>query len=605
MILAEQLKVDGKEWIKASFRRNNLLVAQMNTVNGVLYNPQSGLWAVPIESKRDFEEKMGDHLIVWKGDNGAIGGIPEDTIPSTPVVPGYKVLYGPDGSVVSSEGFKTDPWGEFQVKGFNALVSLDFLILADDAGLGKTWMVANAMEARKKLGQLVRGVVLCKASLLFNWRDEILTHTHLRPVIVAGTAHQRARMYNYLEHHDDWDVILISYETFRQDISCMQGIDNYKDLQFCIMDEAHKIKNATSRIGSLVHYIPFKYRYVLTATPLPNTPLEAYNYLAWGGKLSMNWWAFRKRYAIFGGFNNKEIVGYKNIKELQNLIRDNMLRRLKKDKLKELPEVTFKTIPVEMTKQQNLLYNAVKKEIMEDLTDTTLRQIPSALTKLLRLQQITDSPILIGADSKSGKLEALDDLIEDLIDQGGEKVIIFSRFREMVKILEERYRKYNPAIVHGDIDANGRTREAAERMLSKTIPVYWGVPAEEKEKMLQEVMTSDRQKEVYRFQNEDSCKMFIGTSPACREGLTLTAATHVIFVDCEWAWDYIAQAYSRAHRISQKNAVTVYFLVCEGTIDEHVVEVVQNKRSMSQTMLGAPDENVKLQRAREFIAAMV
>lgn len=375
------------------------------------------------------------------------------------------------------------------------------------------------------------------------------------------------------------------------------------------MDEAHKVKNPRSKIGATIHQLPFKQRYVLTATPLPNSPLESYNYLKFGFKTSMNPWQFENRYAIKGGYGGKEIVGHKNINELRRIIQENMLRRRKADKLKELPSVTFKTIPVQMTKAQQTAYKAVKEEIMEDLKDTSLDSIPTALTKLLRLQQVTNSLDLIGAKPSKGnssKLLALDDMLEDLIETGGEKVILFSRFKAMTEILQKRYSKYNPAYIDGDVDANGKTERSAEKFLRSKYKGEWDTFSQEKKnELIDELTTSDRQKEVYKFQNDDSCRLFIGCTPACREGLTLTAATHVIFLDCEWSPAYVEQAYSRAHRIGQRSAVTVYFLVCEGTIDEHVQNVLKQKGDMAQTMIDEGIDSVGAIRAKEFINMMI
>lgn len=120
-------------------------------------------------------------------------------------------------------------------------------------------------------------------------------------------------------------------------------------------------------------------------------------------------------------------------------------------------------------------------------------------------------------------------------------------------------------------------------------------------------MTSERQLQVYKFQNDSSCRLFLGTSGACREGLTLTAATHVVFADCEWSPAYVEQAYSRAHRIGQKNAVTVYYLVCANTIDEHVQKVLARKESMVQAMIedNKVITDIGQQRVRRMIAEMI
>jgi SNF2 family DNA or RNA helicase len=350
---------------------------------------------------------------------------------------------------------------------------------------------------------------------------------------------------------------------------------------------------------------------VLTATPLPNNPLESFNYLKFGRSMDEDWFTFQDKYAIYGGYGKRDIVGYKNILELKKHIQVNMLRRRKKDKLKDLPDAAFKTIPVMMTPLQSRMYKAVKEEIMEELNDTDLKRLPNALAKLLRLQQVTDSLDLIGAEpspKNSAKLDTLDDMLEELIGENKQKVIIFSRFRSMVEIMEERLSKYNPAVIHGDIDANGRTEKAALRKMKKDGIDVDSMSEVDIQALLTTYMSSERQKEVYRFQKDPECKVFIGCAPACREGLTLTAATHVIFVDCEWSPAYVEQAFSRAHRIGQKGAVTVYYLVCTGTIDERVQEILESKEYMAQEMLDKGIKNINaynVASVRDLVTRMV
>jgi SNF2 family DNA or RNA helicase len=613
MVFAEVVKGrDNRDWIKVSFKFDEEIVAAVSSVTGALYNSKYRVWAIPYSSLAEFEDKVGDFLIIWTDgsqiDKGN-GGIDEDTIPSYPTVPGYSVNYDEEGNIVNATGFKNKPWGEFQVKGFNTLVERPFLILADDAGLGKSWQVATAIEAKKKLGKLKHGLILAKASLLYNWRDEIHSHTKEKAIVITGSPKQRTKMYDYMKYNDDWTFAIMSYETYRTDVAALQLVDNHRSLDFCILDEAHKVKNSQSKIGSDIHKLPFRYRYVITATPIINTPLDCYNYLKFGKVIDMSWFDFENYFSVKGGYGNKEIVKYRNMKELKSLIQANMLRRRKSDKLKELPDITFRYLPVQMTKEQQKLYDAVRLEILEDLKDTSLERVPSALSKLLRLQQITDSIELIGAPpskNSSAKLNALDELLESLIDESGEKVIVFSRFKSMVEILKERYKKYNPAVIHGDVDANGRSESVAIRVLRDKYGEQWNkMSKSEKQALIDEFCASDRQKQVYKFQNDESCKLFIGCSPACREGLTLTKATHVIFIDKEYAPSYVEQAYSRAHRIGQKNAVTVHTIYCEGTIDEKVEEILRRKESIAQTMIDDGIDAVGAMRARDMIATLI
>lgn len=615
MIKAKIIDTKMGKRIKLQFKQNDLITARLTLMKGTLYNHIEKYWTLPYSSRQQLEQALGDFLIIWEDEDIPFnGGIDEDTIPSYPIVPGYEVTYDQEGKVIDYKGFKEPPFGEFQVKGFNLLVERDFLILGDEMGLGKTYQVATAIEAKKKLGHLKRCLILAKASLLFNWRDEIHKFTDCKAVVVTGPPKQRHRILSDLCFDDSWTFLIMSYETFRITYSNVSAIDDYKPIDCIVLDEAQKIKSPLSKIGQAIHYIHFKYRYVLTATPLPNSPLEAFNYLKFGNKLKVTgnsivqeWYKFMNRYAIRGGFNDREIVGYNNINELRKLIQDKMLRRLKKHKLKELPDVVFKDILLELPPAQRKFYDAIKKEIIEDLKETDLDKVPSMLAKLMRLQQVTSALENIGVNStdrNNVKLVALSELLQEIMDGGG-KVIVFSKFRPTIDLLVNKFKKLNPAVIHGDVDSHALPEDLA---LAKAKKLYkdWNIWAEEdKERVIRDLTTSDRQKEVYKFQENDSCRMFIGSIEACKEGLTLTAATHVVFIDYPWNWASYDQAFSRAHRIGQKNAVTVYNLICKDTVDEKVFNTIKDKKGMSESILDNNVGSINTKLAYDFIKSMI
>lgn len=632
MINAEKvLGKDGKIWIKVTYQKNPYIFNAISSIKGALYDYKRNVWAIPYNKRKEFEEKLSDFIINWIDEPIPYnGGIPETEFSEYPVVPGYSVTYDKNGKIIDWTGFKVPPYADYQVRGFNAIVQRDFLILADDMGLGKTWQTVTAIEAKKKLGQLNRCLILAKASLLYMWRDEIEKFTDCKAVVYTGTPKQRLKISEYLYNNDDWTFLIMSYEMFRISIGTIDNIDIYKPIECLVLDESHKIKNPMSKIGQRVHYIPFKYKYLLTATPLPNSPLEAFNYLKLGNALPPKsieynpytvggvvknivheWWAFQYRYCIFGGYNGREIIGYKNITELREAIQKNMLRRRKEEKLKDLPDVIFKDIRLEMLPKQKKMYEAVRKEILDELKETDINKIPSMLAKLIRLQQVTDSLQLIGIESskdQSIKLNALDDLIEELVLDAKEKVIIFTKFRSMLEILASRYKQFNPAIVHGDVSSIALPeREALERLKNKYKDRWNQMSENEKKFLLLDLTTSPRQKEVNKFQNDESCKVFLGTTEACKEGLTLTAASNVIFIDYPWNWASYSQAYSRAHRIGQKNAVTVYNLICIGTIDEKIFSTIKSKKSLSEILLDTKVtiDKTSAQRAYEFIKSVI
>jgi len=564
MIYADDLSYHGYEGIiNVKFKYHPLYVEAMKKVPTARYDRKTDMWTFRAYYRADFERATKDFLVIWDRKEYEIVGMQEDKIPEYPVVPGYSVTYDEDGKVIEWTGFKTRPYGKFQVRGFNALVTRRHLLLADDTGLGKTAMTIYALEALKKAENISHGLVICKASLIYNWAEEIQIHSDLKAVPIIGTKSQRQKIYEYLLSDNTWTVAIISYETFKADLDILKRFSKRKSFDFCVLDEAQKIKNPHSKIGIAIHEIPFKYKYALTATPMPNNLLEIYNYAKWFGYNVGNYYQFRNFYGIMGGYNNKEVIGYKNMRALTNLLKSIMLRRLKKDKLKELPDISFKVIKVEMGREQQKYYDAVKNEIVEILRTTKITNA-TALAKLTRLQQVTDYPPLIGASAPSAKLAALDELVESMIESK-EKVIIFSKFRSIVEMLEQRYKKYNPAVIHGEIDAK------------------------------------ERQNQVKKFQNDKSCWVFIGSSPACREGITLTAATNVIFFDLEWTPADVEQAYSRAYRIGQKNAVNVYFLITKNSIDEHVLEVINIKNHVAQSVMGTNENTIQTETIRDLI----
>ena len=555
----------------------------------------------------EVEIKLGDFLLTWEGESTLFnGGIDESKISPHPTVPGYRVEYDNEGKIIESEGFKLPPYGDFQVKGFNELVDRDFLILGDEMGLGKTMQVLTALEAKIKLGHMKRALILAKATLLYNWRDEVEKFTNCKAVVLTGPPKQRHKMISDLCNDGSWTFLIMSYETYRMTYSNISMIDDYNPIDALVLDEAHKTKNPLSKIGQAIHHIHFKYRYVLTATPLPNSPLEAFNYLKLGSKLPISgmsvvdeWYIFKDRYAVMGGYHDREIVGYKNINELKTLIQDNMLRRLKADKLKDLPDYVIREVKLDMTPAQNKIYNAIRKEILADLAETDLDKVPAMLAKLARLQQVTSSLDTLGVEttkSNNAKLTALQELVEEIMD-AGEKLIVFSKFRPTIHMLQDKFKDLNPAVVHGDVDSHALPEDMAGVKLRNK-----NLSPEAKKVAIKELTTSDRQREVYKFQEDDSCRMFIGSIEACKEGLTLTAATHVVFIDYPWNWASFDQALSRAHRIGQKNALTVHSFLCKGTVDEKVYNIIKGKKGMAEAIL---DNKAEPRRAFEFIQNMI
>lgn len=250
-----------------------------------------------------------------------------------------------------------------------------------------------------------------------------------------------------------------------------------------------------------------------------------------------------------GGYGGYEIVGYKNLKELQMKLDSVMLRRKKEDVL-DLPPKIRQTEYVEMTAKQKQIYNEVLRGVRENLADIKLS--PNPLAQLVRLRQATShTGIISDTVQESAKFDRMKEIIEELVESN-QKAIVFSNWTEVTDRALKELQDYNPAYITGDV--------------------------------------KDRQAQVEKFQNDDSCKVIIGTISAMGTGLTLTAASTVIFLDKPWNPANTVQAEDRAHRIGTTGTVNVITLVCKDTIDERIEEIIYEKSELSEGLVEGNDD---------------
>ena len=246
-----------------------------------------------------------------------------------------------------------------------------------------------------------------------------------------------------------------------------------------------------------------------------------------------------------GGFGGYQIVGYKHLDQLKEQFDDIMLRRLKKNVL-DLPEKIYTTEYVEMGAKQTKIYKEVFSELKNNI-DLVVSAV-NPLTEMIRLRQATAyTGILSSTIQESAKFERLDELLNEIISNGN-KAIIFSNWTSVTNPTYERYKNiYNPAIITGE--------------------------------------TKNRVEQESKFMNDESCKIIIGTTGAMGTGLTLTAATYVIFLDEPWNKALKDQAEDRAHRIGTKDNITIITMLCKNTIDEKIHQLVESKGAMADLLV--------------------
>lgn len=540
---AEAIKLKTKEALFVNFPYSTEHLEKIKSLPVRYWIKEQKEWEVPIAN-------ISMLLDVFKEDEIKITGKVTTKVKKAAQAKKFEMI---DGTMYN---FKTVPF-QHQIEGFEYGMANSCFLLGDDQGLGKTKQVIDIACARK--GQFKHCLIVTGVNALkWNWLDEIKIHSnetgHLlggrtkKGKLHEGSIKERLQDLLNIDKIDDY-FIVTNVETLRdaniqetlQEL-CTSGV-----IGMTCIDEIHKAKNAQSAQGKAIHKLQSFYKIAATGTPLMNSPLDLYNILKWIGVERHSFSSFRSRYAIMGGFGGYQVVDYKNLGELRNILMGCQLRRLKGDVL-DLPEKTHSTEYVEMGKPQAKIYKEMLSLILEDID--MIKADPNPLSQLIRLRQATGyTGILSSEVTESAKIDRMIDLLEEKFESG-EKVIVFSNWTSTL----------NPAI---------------ERFKKEFTWDYAKVTGEVK----------DRMAEKDKFQNDPNCKVFFGTIGAAGTGLTLTAGTTVIFLDEPWNDANKRQAEDRAHRIGTTGTVSIITLVTKDTIDERVAEIVQQKGEYSDMLV--------------------
>ena len=469
----------------------------------------------------------------------------------------YVSLEKPKAEIPNDFRFKTEPY-EHQIEGFNFGLNNDKWLLGDEMGLGKTKQVIDIAIAKKLMYGYEHCLIICGVNgLKWNWYNEVLTHSDEKPFILGQRKRKNGNVYIAGANEKMSDVlnidelpyfIITNVETMRnQDIvKELCKLCKTKKIGLVALDECHKCKDPNSQQGKGTLKIQAETMIAMTGTPLMNTPLDLYFILKWLGYEKNSFYKFKNHYAEYGGFNNYQIIRYKNLDELQERLDEIMLRRLKEEVL-DLPEKTYIDEYVEMSPKQSKIYAEVTSEIKNNIDAIKMANNP--LAELIRMRQATGyTGILSSTIQESAKLDRMVELVEEAVDNN-KKVVIFSNWTQMTTPIAKRLEKYNPAVITGEISADAR-----QQMIDK-------------------------------FQNNDRCKVILGTSGAMGTGITLTAGTVEIFLDEPWNKALKEQCVDRCHRIGQKNNLTIYTIMCKNTIDEKVHDIVEEKGALSDAIV--------------------
>lgn len=425
-------------------------------------------------------------------------------------------------------------------------------ILADDMGLGKTLqmitLLCAVMEETSYNREKYTSLIVCPASLVYNWESEFHKFAPACKVLVQVGAAQKRK--DNLEQLSDVDVLITSYDLLKRDLSL------YESMQFfyMVIDEAQYIKNATTQVAKAVKKIRAAHRFALTGTPVENRLSDLwsiFDFLMKGYLYSYE--KFRKNY-------EQPVVAEQDeeaLHRLQRLVSPFILRRKKKEVLKDLPDKLEQELYMSMTEKQEQYYQARFMKLRHSLLSTSDSQFKKdklkVLAEITRLRQVCCDPALFVEDYEggSGKVDAFLNMAEELV-AGGSNILVFSQFASMLEILERHLIKLGIS----------------------TLLLTGKSSKEERREMVEE------------FQSGQAT-VFLISLKAGGTGLNLTAADTVIHFDPWWNVAVQNQATDRAHRIGQDKVVTVIQMVMKNSIEERIIELQNKKRELVEHVVEA------------------
>ena len=460
-----------------------------------------------------------------------------------------------------------------QIEAIRKMATMRSVLLADDMGLGKSLQALTvfAIDVARGLGK--NCLVVCPASLKANWRNEVEKFTGgiaVRTVTNAPGSGKpfRSGQISKFDALGGPKILIVNYE---------QVVAHLEELNRCgwdmiIFDEAHMLKTPTAKRTKACHKLLTHRCMLLTGSPVLNHVNDLWSL---GERVQKDmfgsYYKFLSRYAKYGGWQDKQIVGIKNEAELNSILHTFMIRRLKEDVL-DLPDVQFIERIVELHPKQKKLY----KEVVQNMQLTTddpdnPEDIQNALTKFLRLKQICGTTATVTDEDVSSKLDAaLFDAVNLIGD--GHRVVSFTQFRGVQSAFVERLR------VESEKGRNLKPAHGTRGLLGPRFPIFV---------LNGDVDPGERQAVVDAWSNSEKPGILVCIFSVAGIGLNMTAARHGQFLDKLFVPALNKQAVDRMHRIGADKSQPVQILeyICKDTAEERVEKILKQKRKVADQLL--------------------
>lgn len=460
----------------------------------------------------------------------------------------------------------------YQKEGIRFAAKAGKAIIADEMGLGKTIQAIGTAELLRKEGLIDSVLVLCPTSLKYQWRSEIKKFTNAEVFVIEGSHLKRKEAYNRPEPYK-----IISYNSAANDIKILGSLQT----DMLIMDEVQRLKNWNTQISRAARKIEADYSVILSGTPLENKLDELYSIVEFVDNFRLApYYLFKDKHIITD--ETGKVLGYKNLNDIGKKLSDILIRRRKKDVKLQMPERSDKNLFIPMTNEQKDMHQEWQNQVrllvlkwrkMHFLSDKDRKRL---LLFLSQMRMVCDSSYILDQKTRyDTKVDECVNIISDIISEEGEKVVVFSQWERMTRLIAKELEKKEIGFEY----------------------LHGGVPSEKRKNL------------VDNFMNEPSSRVFLSTD-AGSTGLNLQSAATIINIDLPWNPAVLEQRIGRIYRLGQQNNIQVINLVTPYSIEEEMLGKLRFKTSMFEGVLDDGEDSVfitddKFSKMMETVSGMV
>lgn len=460
----------------------------------------------------------------------------------------------------------------YQKEGIRFAAKAGKAIIADEMGLGKTIQAIGTAELLRKEGLIGSVLILCPTSLKYQWRSEIKKFTDAEVFVIEGSHLKRKEAYNRPEPYK-----IISYNSAANDIKILGSLQT----DMLIMDEVQRLKNWNTQISRAARKIESDYSVILSGTPLENKLDELYSIVEFVDNFRLApYYLFKDKHIITD--ETGKVLGYKNLNDIGKKLGDILIRRRKKDVKLQMPERSDKNLFIPMTNEQMEMHQEWQNQVrllvlkwrrMHFLSDKDRKRL---LLFLSQMRMVCDSSYILDQKTRyDTKVDECVNIINDIIIEKGEKVVVFSQWERMTRLIAKELEKKEIGFEY----------------------LHGGVPSEKRKNL------------VDNFMNEPSSRVFLSTD-AGSTGLNLQSAATIINIDLPWNPAVLEQRIGRIYRLGQQNNIQVINLVTPDSIEQEMLGKLRFKTSMFEGVLDDGEDSVfitddKFSKMMETVSGMV